>query len=125
MSALGRERPVSTKLKCRADTPASSARSSWLSRRRLRQSRSSGPTPAVAPALAMRPTLARRVRLGTYLGGNRPVHRRLGPWTEDGTYLDPLMSGSGHDSIVMIGLGRERFPAWISAPSPAAVACAR
>ena len=45
-----------------------------------------------------------------------------GTWSEDGTYLDPLMSGSGHDSIVMIGLGRERFPAWISAPSPAAPA---
>ena len=43
----GRERPVSTKLTWRADTPASSARSSWLSRRRWRQSRSSGPTPGV------------------------------------------------------------------------------
>jgi hypothetical protein len=32
-------------------------------------------------------------------------------WTEDGTYLDPLMSGSGHDSIAtMIALAQERFP---------------
>ena len=32
-------------------------------------------------------------------------------WTEDGTYLDPLMSGAGHDSIAtMIGLAQEKFP---------------
>jgi hypothetical protein len=32
-------------------------------------------------------------------------------WTEDGTYLDPLMSGKGHDSIAtMIALAQERFP---------------
>ena len=32
-------------------------------------------------------------------------------WTEDGTYLDPLMSGNGHDSIAtMIALAQERFP---------------
>ena len=43
ISRLGFERPVSRKLRCRADTPASSARSSWLSRRRCRQSRSSVP----------------------------------------------------------------------------------
>ena len=42
--ALGRARPVSTKLRWRAETPASSARSNWLSRRRCRHSRSSAPT---------------------------------------------------------------------------------
>ena len=32
-------------------------------------------------------------------------------WSEDGTYLDPLMTGDGQDSIAtMIGLARERFP---------------
>lgn len=34
-----------------------------------------------------------------------------GTWTEDGSYLDPLMAGRGHDSIAtMIGLAQERFP---------------
>ena len=47
-SGLGRERPVSTKLRCRGDTPASWARSSWLRWRRPRQSLKSTPTPAVA-----------------------------------------------------------------------------
>ena len=33
-------------------------------------------------------------------------------WTEDGTYLDPLMSGAGHDSIAtMIALAQQQFPA--------------
>ena len=40
----GVERPVSTKLRCRADTSASSARSICVMRRRCRQSRSSAPT---------------------------------------------------------------------------------
>jgi SnoaL-like domain len=32
-------------------------------------------------------------------------------WTEDGTYLDPLMSGAGHDSLAtMIGLAQQQFP---------------
>ena len=32
-------------------------------------------------------------------------------WTDDGTYLDPLMSGNGHDSIAtMIGLAQQQFP---------------
>jgi SnoaL-like domain len=32
-------------------------------------------------------------------------------WTEDGSYLDPLMSGAGHDSIAtMIGLAQQQFP---------------
>ena len=32
-------------------------------------------------------------------------------WTDDGTYLDPLMSGSGHDSLAtMIGLAQQQFP---------------
>jgi hypothetical protein len=32
-------------------------------------------------------------------------------WTDDGTYLDPLMSGAGHDSIAtMIGLAQQQFP---------------
>jgi len=34
-----------------------------------------------------------------------------GTWTEDGDYLDPLMSGSGHDSIAtMIALAQQQFP---------------
>jgi len=32
-------------------------------------------------------------------------------WTDDGSYLDPLMTGVGHDSIAtMIGLAQEKFP---------------
>ena len=32
-------------------------------------------------------------------------------WTDDGTYLDPLMSGTGHDSLAtMIGLAQQQFP---------------
>ena len=32
-------------------------------------------------------------------------------WTDDGTYLDPLMAGDGHDSIAtMIGLAQQQFP---------------
>jgi hypothetical protein len=34
-----------------------------------------------------------------------------GVWTSDGTYVDPLMTGAGHDSIAtMIGLAQEQFP---------------
>jgi hypothetical protein len=34
-----------------------------------------------------------------------------GVWTDDGTYLDALMSGAGHDSITaMIGLAQQQFP---------------
>jgi hypothetical protein len=34
-----------------------------------------------------------------------------GVWTGEGTYLDPLMSGAGHDSITtMIGLAQQQFP---------------
>ena len=34
-----------------------------------------------------------------------------GTWTDDGTYLDPLMSGSGHDEIAaMIGGAQQQFP---------------
>ena len=43
-SGLGRDRPVSTKLRWRVDTPTSSERSIWLRRRRTRQSLSSSPT---------------------------------------------------------------------------------
>jgi SnoaL-like domain len=33
-------------------------------------------------------------------------------WADDGTYLDPLMSGSGHDEIAaMIGGAQQQFPA--------------
>ncbi|CAM5232127.1 hypothetical protein SVIOM74S_09174 [Streptomyces violarus] len=45
ISSLGRERPVSMKLMCRAEESARSASSSWLTRRCSRQARSSGPTP--------------------------------------------------------------------------------
>jgi SnoaL-like domain len=34
-----------------------------------------------------------------------------GVWTDDGTYLDPMMSGAGHDSIAtMIALAQQQFP---------------
>jgi hypothetical protein len=34
-----------------------------------------------------------------------------GVWTDDGTYLDPLMSGSGHEAIAaMIGGAQQQFP---------------
>jgi SnoaL-like protein len=34
-----------------------------------------------------------------------------GTWSDDGTYVDPLMTGAGHDSIAtMIALAQERFP---------------
>ena len=34
-------------------------------------------------------------------------------WTEDGSYLDPLMSGEGHDGInVMIGGAQAQFPGY-------------
>src|SRR3954454_18114662 len=45
MSRLGLERPVSTKLRWRVETSASSASSIWLKRRWSRQRRRSGPTP--------------------------------------------------------------------------------
>ena len=57
---LGFDRPVSTKLRCRADTAASLERSSWLSRRRWRQSRSRSPTPDGAVIVVMRPTVPTR-----------------------------------------------------------------
>ena len=43
-SRLARARPVSTKLRCRADTPLTEARSSWLRRATWRQCRSRSPT---------------------------------------------------------------------------------
>lgn len=34
-----------------------------------------------------------------------------GIWSDDGTYLDPLMSGTGHDEIdAMIGGAQQQFP---------------
>src|SRR5688500_5020043 len=34
-------------------------------------------------------------------------------WTEDGTYLDPLMNGEGHDGIdAMIGGVQTQFPGY-------------
>ncbi|GGW09719.1 hypothetical protein GCM10018980_21120 [Streptomyces capoamus] len=65
ISSLGRDRPVSTKLMCRAEESARNASSSWDSRCRSRQARSSGPAPwpetaeAVGPdaATGMAPTL--------------------------------------------------------------------
>src|SRR5918997_4879772 len=34
-------------------------------------------------------------------------------WTEDGSYLDPLMSGEGHDGIdAMIGAVQTRYPGY-------------
>jgi SnoaL-like domain len=43
-----------------------------------------------------------------------PARRRelvAAVWTDDGSYLDPLMTGAGHDSIAtMIGLAQQQFP---------------
>jgi SnoaL-like domain len=34
-----------------------------------------------------------------------------GVWTDDGSYIDPMLSGVGHDSITtMIGLAQQQFP---------------
>ena len=44
---LGFDRPVSTKLRCRAEMPAWRERSSWLTWRRSRQLRSCCPTIAI------------------------------------------------------------------------------
>src|SRR3546814_16112625 len=52
-SRLGLARPVSTKLRCRADTAASLDRSSWLSRRRCRQPRRRSPTPPAVGAITL------------------------------------------------------------------------
>ena len=49
ISLVGRDRPVSTNDRCRADTSARRARSSWVSLRRSRQPRSSWPTGTAAP----------------------------------------------------------------------------
>lgn len=46
IALLALARPVSTKLTCRAETPASTARSNWLSRRRRRQARINAPNVA-------------------------------------------------------------------------------
>src|SRR5215212_3265200 len=63
IDALGRERPVSTNDRCRAETSASSASSSCESRRRCRQSRNSDPTwTCVAPTRTRSPRLAARMR---------------------------------------------------------------
>ncbi len=108
ISALGVERPVSTKLRCRAEMPASSARSSCVRRRRLRHSRSSGPTRGweLTVAISWWPTLAATRPPLDYLRGNR----------QD----DPPMRSSAHDESNKSALpsnGRAlRFSPW---PSPA------
>src|SRR4051812_22982318 len=68
MSRLGADRPVSRKLRCRADTPASLDRSSWERRRRCRQVRSRVPTGGND---VMAPTVGRRRPRVAYLAGNR------------------------------------------------------
>jgi hypothetical protein len=80
ISGLGLERPVSTKLRCRAEIPASSASSSWLRRWRLRHSRSSGPTPGweLIVAISVAATLAAGRSQFDYLGGNRHPHLPVG-----------------------------------------------
>jgi hypothetical protein len=43
--------------------------------------------------------------------GDRRRELVAATWTDDGTYLDPVMSGVGHDSIAtMIGLAHQQFP---------------
>src|SRR4051794_4088214 len=72
ISGLGRERPVSTKLRWRAEMPASRARSSWLRWRRRRQSRSRPPTRTRGGASGITGTLTPRDARDDYLRGNRP-----------------------------------------------------
>jgi hypothetical protein len=74
MSRLGFDRPVSRKLRCRADTSAWMPRSSWVSRRRCRQSRSSAPNAVpVVVAAVMAGTLAATVGLIDDVAGNGPA----------------------------------------------------
>ena len=43
--------------------------------------------------------------------GGRRRELVAGTFSEDGTYVDPLMTGNGHDSIAtMIGLAQQQFP---------------
>src|SRR3954465_224820 len=75
MSRLGRARPVSMKLRWRVDTPVSLESSSWLTRRRVRHSRSSDPTGATSVAVDMARTISERVVERRYLRGNRAAAR--------------------------------------------------
>ena len=104
ISALGVERPVSTKLRCRAEMPASSARSSCVRRRRVRHSRSSGPTRGweLTVAISWWATLAASVPRLDYLRGNR----------QD----DPPMRSSAHDDIEPISRAFERTSPCVSRP---------
>src|SRR5688500_412495 len=44
-------------------------------------------------------------------GAGRRAELVAGVWTDDGSYLDPLMSGAGHEAIVaMIGGAQQQFP---------------
>ena len=78
ISRLGRERPVSTKLRWRDEMPASDARSSWLSRRRVRQSRQQRADASGCAASASTPRYRRSRGRNHYLRGNGPVPRRPG-----------------------------------------------
>ena len=80
ISALGRERPLSTKLTWRAETPASRARSIWLRRRRRRQSRSSGPTPVRTPTSVIVATIAAPPGPAPTSQVIDAATRRLRPW---------------------------------------------
>src|SRR5215475_11083893 len=100
MSRLGAERPVSRKLRCRADISASQASESWLSRRRTRQSRSC--TPKVLTRASMVGTLVRLPAPFHYLRrkrsggrGGRAFSLRRERRTERGPRLAALDIG-GH-----------------------------
>src|SRR3954452_20339061 len=91
ISRLGRARPVSRKLRCRAETPASFERSSWESRRRCRQVRRREPTGGEV----MAPTVGRRGRRVAYLAGNRPDDPRCA------TVLSSPQQGADREDTVM------------------------
>src|SRR4051794_5102391 len=101
MSREGAARPVSTKLKCRAEISASPARSSWLMRRRCRHSRKWSPiwtgwlrsACAVDACAFMVENLARRFRPFHYVGGNRIGARAGASW---------VATGDDHDRIAAL-----------------------
>src|SRR5579864_1236430 len=81
ISRLGFERPVSTKLRCRLETPASSARCSWLLPRDKRRDRMICPilSEELSVEVAMLANVRHRGRQRHYLGGNRREGRALLP----------------------------------------------
>jgi hypothetical protein len=90
MSRLGCDLPVSTQLRCRGDTLASSASSSWLKRRVVRHSRTRVPTcerGAAGSALEWVDCTGRIIRRGSQdsmtsevIAGMSAARVQLRPW---------------------------------------------